>query len=141
MQCEVCGRGAVTKAVIEGVPLDVCAGCAGHGTEIKQPQARHALEISESTINPDFSAMIKQARGKVGIERKMLAEKLAVKESILARIENGMRPDNVTARKLEKALGIKLLGFSADAVVQKQAPNEITLGDVAVIKKKRKLRI
>ncbi|MBS3053959.1 MAG: TIGR00270 family protein [Candidatus Aenigmarchaeota archaeon] len=138
MQCEICGGKAVTKAVVEGVPLDVCANCAGHGTEIKQPHARHVPEISESTINPDFSAMIKQARGKAGIERKALAEKLAVKESVLARIENGMRPDNATARKLEKALGIRLLGFSGDAVVQKQVLAEITLGDVVVIKKKRK---
>jgi len=49
-----------------------------------------------------------------------------------------MRPDNATARKLEKALWIKLLGFSADAVVQKHASTEMTLGDIAIIKKKRK---
>lgn len=114
MECELCGRSAqLVRAEIEGTVLSVCDSCAGLGrtAEVKAdvPDKPRQHLIEESSINPGFAKIIKNARDKMTLEE--LGKKIGEKASVLDRVEKGMRPTDALARKLEKALKIKLLSF------------------------------
>ena len=142
MECEMCGRGGtLIKSEIEGVILSVCSNCArlGQKAEVRYELPDKAkIRIDESQVNADFAKMIKEARMKNGLTIEALADKIALKASIIERIEKGMRPTTDVAKKLEKALRIKLLGQEeADYELNKTRKYEQSLGDVAVIKRKK----
>ncbi len=115
MECELCGRRATAKAEVEGALLDVCETCARMGRRISAPMIdmpeRKQKEISVSSINPNFATIIKNTRTKAGLSLEGLGKNINEKASVLERVERGMRPTDALARKLEKALKIKLLGF------------------------------
>lgn len=144
MECSVCGRNAtLVRARIEGTVLRVCPECARLGefvpeAEAPQKKQQRLLEISE--INPDFSSMIKIARERNNLTHENLARKINEKMNIIERVEHGMKPTKELSKKLEKALSIKLLDFSEEPVdIKKKHSSELTLGDVAEMKiKKRK---
>jgi len=50
-------------------------------------------------------------RKKLGMSIEELGKRINEKASVLERVEKGMRPTDALARKLEKALKIKLLDF------------------------------
>lgn len=120
MECELCGRNATAKAEVEGALLDVCDSCARLGRRVDIPPAqlntpeKRQKEIGVSSINPDFAAMTKNARSKSGMNLEDLGKRINEKSSVLERVEKGMRPTDALARKLEKALKIKLLGFEEE---------------------------
>ena len=100
---------------------------------------KQKITISESSINPEFSYIIKNAREKSGMTRKQVAEKIKEKESAIERIERGNTPEEKVARKLEKILGIKILGYVEEKVkFQHSKAQEITLGDVVEVRLKKK---
>lgn len=119
MECELCGRHATAKAEVEGALLDVCETCARLGRRVSaqvrmdMPE-RKQKGIAVSSINPDFAVMIKSGRAKLGMNLEELGKKINEKASVLDRAEKGMRPTDALARKLEKALKIKLLGFEEE---------------------------
>ncbi len=140
----MCGSASgLKKAYVEGTLLSVCDRCSRLGkvveeTRLPVKKARN-MEIEESSIDPEFASKIKEARQNADITLEDLSKRTSVSHSVLHRIEKGMRPTDDVAKKLERALRIKLLGFSY-AVEQKTSGKiqPLTLGDVAevVIKKK-----
>lgn len=57
----------------------------------------------------DYDEKIKDARDAMGLTQEELAKKINEKRSIIAKLETkDIRPDEKTARKLEKILGIDL---------------------------------
>ncbi|MBS3051393.1 MAG: TIGR00270 family protein [Candidatus Aenigmarchaeota archaeon] len=119
MECELCGRSnAGAKAEVEGTLLNVCESCArlgrridpiGFGVSEKRPK-----NVSVSSMNPEFASVIINARKKSGLSLEGLGKRISEKASVLERVEKGMRPTDSLARKLEKALKIKLLGYEED---------------------------
>lgn len=155
VECEVCGKPATTKALIEGVKLSACNKCVHMGEEIiERQQVAEKKEITElKTIDliDDFGGAIKKKRESMKLSWQDLARKLLVHESELKRIEeNKLKPDEKTAAKIERELGINLFKKQDSddkdeqddeeeqaAVARKSKPRvEFTLADVAVIKRK-----
>lgn len=145
MECEICGKNTkLLRARIEDAVMSVCSDCAKFGEVIpeqkieKKPEER-PLEFIE--VDPSYPSIVKLKREALGLTREQLAKKLNEKISVIERIEHGkMRPDNKVAKKLEKALGIKILGYHENEVKIEKKPNkDVTLGDVVELKiKKRK---
>jgi putative transcription factor len=145
-ECEMCGSGEGSFLIlVEGAKLHVCYNCAKHGKVLSAPapapQRRLSVsrEESERDVVADFGRKIKEARERMRIERKVLAELVNEKESFLERIEAEKTiPNETIALKLEKALGIKLFEeIKHEHVdIKKGKKGELTLGDVVVVKKK-----
>jgi putative transcription factor len=58
----------------------------------------------------DYHKRIQQARSKLGWNQEQLGQKINERKSVISKIENkSMKPDDKLVRKLEKALGIKLM--------------------------------
>ncbi|MBI2971343.1 MAG: TIGR00270 family protein [Candidatus Aenigmarchaeota archaeon] len=148
MECELCGREAVRRALIEETVLRVCERCSTLGTAVaEQPPQKPAAPLPEKppeelVLHPQFAQLVKGAREQRGLTRQQLATQLNEKLSAIERVERGMRPDKQLARKLERALGIRMLGYEAKAppaLHQKQP--DITLGDVADVKVKKQRKL
>src|SRR3989338_4102215 len=139
-ECETCGKNVeqLLRAVIEGSHVYVCNICSKHAETVEEVRpiqrtmhVKQKITISEPSINPEFSYIIKNAREKAGFTRKQVAEKIKERELVIERIERGNIPEEKVARKLEKILGIKILGFEEQKVkLQHTKAQEITLGDV-----------
>jgi putative transcription factor len=168
LRCEVCGRkihGEPHRVVIEGAKLTVCSGCSKHGTATweeqkpkitaSKPKATHQpLKIQskkqiETTVDTsrelaeNFDAKIRRAREKLGLSHEELGKKINEKVSLLKKIETRkMTPDNKLVTKLEYALKVKLMVPVKEEKVQKnvpkQASQELTLGDLIQLGKKKK---
>lgn len=118
--CEICGAEAerLSRVKLEGTVLEACKNCASLGEVL--PQAPHSLaarpaalpkkiDMSEFVV-PGFGGMVKSARERQKLEFRALAEKLQIKEPLLHRVEQGrLVPDLGLAKKIERALGIKLV--------------------------------
>jgi putative transcription factor len=142
-ECEICGRiAALSRTRVEGVLIRVCPQCEGHGVRVQEtpPEVKpREPEFREVKINPDFALMIKAARESKGFTREQLATRLGERESVLGRVERGMRPHLALARRLERVLGINLKGEQPDTVkIPPQKKHEITLGDIVEVKVKKK---
>lgn len=120
MECELCGRpDAAARAEIEGILLNVCDSCARLGKRLDvQPvvleREKKSIEVNVPSINPDFARIVKDARKKTGLNLEDLGKRISEKTSVLERVERGMRPTDMLAKKLEKALKIKLLGYEEE---------------------------
>lgn len=144
-ECELCGRNApLFRARIEDAVINVCEKCTRLGEklpEAEKPAARRVAEtrIEEVTINPNFADIIAKARQSARLSRQELAEKIKEKLTVIERIERGMNPPVEVARKLEKTLGIKLIGYASPNVQEAPIKKEpLTLGDVVTIVRKKK---
>ena len=146
--CEICGkRRNLVEAVIEGTMLSVCSECAKFGKTVliqkreperKIPRKIH-IEENPEIIIPEFPILIKEAREKLNLKQKELAEKIAEKESIIHQLESGhMKPTISLARKLEKALSIKLIEiYKAQETKQVDLSDpSLTIGDLLKLNKK-----
>jgi putative transcription factor len=157
LYCDICG------APIEGQPyiikldnavLHVCRRCAASygavsASAAAEPQRRAAppppprrapapkRAADRYEVVEEYAEVIKRARESMGLSREALASYIGVKESVLRRVESGqLVPDVQLARKLEKALGIKLLvpAQQSEAATGAPAKRELTLGDVAEVR-------
>ena len=147
-ECETCGKNVeqLLRAVIEGSHVYVCNICSRHAETVEESrpiqrttQIKQKITISEPSINPNFSYIIKNAREKSGMTRKQVAEKIKEKESIIERIEKGNTPEEKVVRKLENILRIKILDYVGEKVqIQHAKVQEITLGDVVEVRLKKK---
>ncbi|HQK55394.1 MAG TPA: multiprotein bridging factor aMBF1 [Methanolinea sp.] len=163
MQCELCGGKIVgpSKTVrVEGAELVVCANCARYGTEVQmtaraQPRAgtgpragrsvpvrrsKDVFDLIEGEIVEDYGERIRAARMERGLSQKDLAMQLKEKELLIKKIEKGdLIPEDEVRRKLEKALGIRLIDSPADDEGKRGGGTVVpTLGDVISIKKVHK---
>lgn len=161
MECEVCGRkiwGKPVSVVIEGTEMKTCPQCARFGREEKtwsrlprrQPgtpvkvvkkkypyggKREPLLEVVE-----DYSSIIRRAREAKKLTQEELGKKINEKVSVIARLEAGrMKPSVEIARKLERALDIKILEEVEEEVEYSSSgkvSGELTIGDIIKIKKK-----
>ena len=143
MQCDLCGKeGNIVRTNIEGVEMSVCPDCAKFGRvlePLKKPTsiARHRpvrkipeLEVTETVVS-DFAQKIKSARERKGLKQEDFAKLLNEKASIIHKLETGsFIPPISLAKKLEKALGIKLVEQTTEEAPQK--PNRSVSGSMTI---------
>jgi uncharacterized protein (TIGR00270 family) len=147
--CEVCGRDAPLYIVdIDKARLSVCVECAKSGKIIKAPQAapepkskdyREQRQAKpEFDLVADYGSKIRKAREKMHITMGVLGEMINEKESFLDRVEREkVLPTEALAKKLERALGIRLFEeISAASGFSRHEQKGLTLGDVIKIKRK-----
>lgn len=167
MQCEVCGQeiwGKPHRTMIEGAMLYTCDECAKLGSRswVSEPklgsvplrgrvtaprrvfvQRRGRFDVSEDVeLAENLAQVVRQARERAGLTHEELGKRINERVSVLQRVETGkFQPDNALARKLEHALGVKILVSASVPVVTDQPvvkqPPEPTLGDVVSIKKRK----
>ncbi len=155
MICEICGRefkGRGVNIIIDGAKLTVCPKCAKFGTRIevhkeekkilpkkKKEIKKVVAKKDEFTIVPDYSELIRKAREELKLSQKELASRINEKESVIHRLETGnMTPSYNLARKLEKALKIRIMDKISEVEIPKLTLNSktLTIGDIIKIKKK-----
>jgi len=131
--CEVCGvRKAVTTVVLEGAEMHVCHVCAKYGKKVRKPQRQRVekakvLKERVEDIVDNFGDIIKKARQALGLKRSELARQINEKEGYLEMIEEERTvPSLKTARKLEKALNVKLIKVE-DVVYENRSVRRRTL--------------
>lgn len=154
--CDLCGapiRGKGHTVVYEGGVVTVCDTCYARiakyakpyreeKVQVKRPaqQQRRPKEERELMVVDDYAVIIKNARERLKLTQKDLADKLKVSENIIKRFEGGkLKPTIDQARALEKILGVKLVeevpsGGEASSRVRL---DELTLGDVVNIREKK----
>ena len=149
-ECEVCGRksGEFYLVDIEGARMTVCRSCS-MGKDILQtfsdkdktePKIRSTAPKETIEVAENYGKIIRRAREALGLPAKVLAERINEKESTLIRVEKGdALPDDRLAKKLEKALDVKLLvaETSDKKLFLSSKTSEITFGDSVVIKDKK----
>jgi putative transcription factor len=126
--CEVCGnpiRGQPSRVEIDGAVLLVCINCAKRGTPIGAPPAVKGaapphMPADEGMnpdleVDPDYPAIVKTAREKMGLTQEQLGRKINVKPSVISHVETGkMKPDLTLARTLMHQLKVNLLVASSE---------------------------
>lgn len=161
--CEMCGKEInqrdVKKVVVEGSPLMICPSCysklSKRSTVVKEvartpPKSsvktntahftsgsKRALtgKVEEYEIVEDYALRIKVAREKQGWSQEVLAQKIGESVNTIKRIEAGrLKPSIELARKLERALGVKLLEPVVEeldkGLLMKGKEEFLTIGDV-----------
>ena len=67
-------------------------------------------ESGEKELVEDYHKRIQQSRNQLGWNQEQLGQKINERKSVISQLENrSMKPDDKLVRKLEKALGIKLM--------------------------------
>ena len=155
MICEICGKefgGRGTEIIIDGAQLTVCPNCAKFGTRVEIHKEERKLYPKKKKVKipaksdkekfiivPDYSKIIKNARENRKLSQKDLAFKINEKESVIHRLETeSMSPSYTLAKKLEKALEIKIIDKISEVEIPKLDTDSknLTIGDIIKIKKK-----
>ncbi len=160
MQCELCGKeitGKPRHVVIEGAELDTCSFCGTLGTEVRRPhspgghkpyvkpiamrpRARYAdiYQQMHGELDPDFAHIVREARERAHLTQEQLAGKIMEKALVIKKIERKeLAPDDKLRKKLENALDINLLiDVSAEHAKRGRHSDNLTLGDIAVVKRR-----
>ncbi len=164
MQCELCGadiRGIPKIVQIEGAELRVCIQCAKYGTEVQQKRGgearrrpatgasqasptprRHARDVfdyMEGDIVEDYAERIRKARMSKRWDQKALALEIKEREILIKKIEKGdLIPEDEVRKKLEKALGIRLIESGMEETREKGGGRvSTTLGDLISIRREK----
>jgi putative transcription factor len=161
--CEICGNALRNKGIIvryEGSVITVCESCYSkikkNTTTMQLSQKsdrsntqRGRIKVRNTTIGnvefevvEDYAKRIREAREKLGLSHKQLADKLKVSENVIKRFENNkLKPTITQARELEKILGIKLIvpvEGKEELEKEKKEEFELTLGDIVNIREGKK---
>lgn len=118
-ECELCGNKMQDVYVInlDGTELRVCTRCAAGKNVVRsntretqaRVMSRQRKAREEPALKDDYNNIIREAREQMKLPIRVLAEMISETETLLLRIEQGKaKPDAKLAKKLEKALGIKL---------------------------------
>ncbi len=157
MECEICGkeiRYRPVKIIVEGTELNVCNECRDHGVEDvstsmqhgvtrvvrkdRRPQQSKPIVFTEELVE-GFNDIIKRERQKRGWSQEELAKRIQEKESLIRKIENAeITPEPDVVEKLERIFDIKLREKVQEVKLNPQKKLVPTLGDVVIIKKKKK---
>lgn len=141
--CEICGKNLenLEKAIVEGVMMNVCSGCAKFGKVIpvRKPliEPRRVIpvqtkEVMEEIVT-DYAELIKKGRERKGLKQEELAKDIAEKESVISKVESGsLKPSFILAKKLEQFLDIKLIEFFEEKkeINLNLKDNGLTIGDL-----------
>ena len=150
MDCDMCGREQATlKAAVEGSVLSLCDGCSKFGkvvgritvagAGVKRKEEKKVAEEDSEFIVTNFGSLLKQKRESLGLKQEEFAKKIAVKESVLHKMETGaMKPGIEETKRFEKLLGLRLIEKvdTAEGIVPQPKKDQLTLGDLIKIKKK-----
>jgi putative transcription factor len=143
-ECELCGRpmDVAYVVMVEDVELRVCAKDAKgkkvlRTSEDERARTKHKTTMpkkeEEQTLVENFGKVIQKARERMQLPIKVLAEMINEKETLLSRVEKEETLPSVTlTKKLEKALGIKLVEGEPEAkerVSFENRSDKATLGD------------
>ncbi|MCS7099511.1 MAG: multiprotein bridging factor aMBF1 [Sulfolobales archaeon] len=163
----MCGKPVARRDLkviyVESVRLSICPSCYSRLVkgdvvrEIKEEAARTRSQkasarpvkkseervLEEYEVVSNYAERVKQARERLGLTQKALADMVRESENTIKRIESGrLVPTIALARKLEEVLSIKLLEPVVDtAEARLPSPakmKELTLGDVVSLKKREK---
>ena len=154
INCDLCGKSDenLFRTLIENVELNVCSECSKFGkviAPVKRFSAReqHKMFEKQSAVQEkwdkvellvdDYANIIKKKREFIGMTQKDFANKISEKESIIHKVESGIwQPDLALAKKLEKALGVKLVEEHLEkySATKKRKEEGFTLGDFIKIK-------
>jgi len=151
MDCEICGRRIVGKSfkiILEGSEVTVCENCKEYGIEKPKVSAPIKLKPAKRSIKIDFGEdlvenfheIIRREREKRGWSQEELAKRIQEKVSLIRKIENAeITPEPEVVEKLERLFNIKLRASIEDVQLESKRRNlTLTLGDIVVIKKKKK---
>ena len=170
LQCDVCGREIVGKphrVIIEGAKLTTCAQCAKLGSAEWKPEPKnlnlsfkteplHRLRLKTAkrksrdlrediTVIENFGLIVRKARQRAGLSQEDLGRKIGEKVSVIRKIEGEkIIPHERLARKLEHALGVKLLVPLVEPEVPasfSQTNRGVTLGEIAHLKDSRRRQL
>jgi len=110
------------------------------GRSVPVRRSKDVFDLIEGEIVEDYGERIRAARMERGLSQKDLAMQLKEKELLIKKIEKGdLIPEDEVRRKLEKALGIRLIDSPADDEGKRGGGTVVpTLGDVISIKKVHK---
>lgn len=159
MRCEVCGKNMSQQPIkvkIDGSVMDVCNECSKFGKRIRQAPIKTSIKSRKSKVPQntqkkvynerieeiveDYNDIVRAAREKRDWNREELAKKINEKLSVVSKIENRkMEPDLKLAKKIEKALNIKLIETSNQSLEQEVKASSLrkaTLGDIMKVKRK-----
>jgi uncharacterized protein (TIGR00270 family) len=151
--CDLCGHSeAHLRARVAGAEAVVCDRCARLGTVIGEIEARKKpseikkieqkkTQIVErvTEVVEDIGPKVHKTREELGWKQEDLAKKISEHESMVKRIEHGYIPSPEIAKKLERALHIKLTEMviqNEQEYVSSKGAGALTLGDIMVVKKK-----
>lgn len=148
INCELCGRTEenLFRTLIEEVELSVCQDCSKFGKVLgpirretpNQIKKTGPQEEKVALLVENYADIIRKKRDSMGLTQKDFANKLNEKESIIHKLETGaFEPSLVLAKKLEKALGIRLIEeYTEKSESMKRKKDEgFTLGDFIKLKK------
>ncbi|ALU11951.1 XRE family transcriptional regulator [Ignicoccus islandicus DSM 13165] len=156
LYCEMCGspiEGKAYRVVVEGTEMLLCERCyrsvrakAVPTTTKKKVEKKEERKVEkpkkkvvEYEIVEDYYERVREARERLGMSRAELGMKVGVGENVIKRIELGrLEPDLELAKKLEKALNVKLIRkveYTEEEGQAKLPSEELTLGDIVVIRK------
>lgn len=149
MECEVCGAPVERpfEAEIEGGVMKVCQRCARYGTVTRSHSSKvpnrgppkqslgGLFRAPENVLEckDDYGGLIRNARENKDMTREDLGRTINEKASVIGRLESGaMMPDTKLARKIEKALGIKILEVQGEEKISSgSSPSaDLTIGDL-----------
>ncbi len=142
-ECELCGRKISTAYIIEvgAAHLRVCQKCAEGKKVVAIEKAEKEASIMQKPVHKqndaempelieNYGNAIRNARNRMQLPLKVLAEMINEKESLLLRIEeNKAMPSLELAKKLEKALHIKLEDTSTQESYAPKKGDKASLGE------------
>ena len=160
MQCEICERDIERgkRIKLEGSIVVACEECSRYGEVIAEaeppkPKPRVVEEVRVEK-RPDFTLsiveelvegypeLIKNRRESLGMKQEELAKRINEPSSLVHRIESGrFEPSPKVAGKIQSVLGIRLMERVEPGEMQpakSKSPDELTLGDLIVVKKRQK---
>ena len=172
LQCDVCGREIIGKphhVIIEGAKLTTCAECAKMGSAEWKPEPKNlsfssplkfessrrlkprltkkrSQDIREDlTIIENFGSIVRKARQRLNLSQEDLGRQIGEKVSVIRKIEGEkIMPSERLARKLERALGVKLIVPLVEPEVSapsSQVNRGVTLGEIAYLKDSRRRQL
>ncbi|MCP4647690.1 MAG: TIGR00270 family protein [bacterium] len=125
MECDVCGKKEASFVIqVEGAKMAACKGCAYYGKivisleedaprkEFRAQEGRgvpKSMQLEEDLVE-GYGKIVRKARESRNLKIEEFAKQINEMASYLDKIENqSTRPPIDTAKKLEKALGVKIL--------------------------------
>ncbi len=152
--CDMCGKEAVYRALVEGAEVNVCEGCSRYGKIIekvrvkKEPKIRKIGFVKKEKraepeitqiIVPNYAQLIRTTREKKGLKQEELAKAVSEKESLIHSLEVGKyEPSIKIAKKLERFLKIKLIEEpeeKGDIPLAKKGEG-FTIGDIINVRRR-----
>lgn len=117
--CELCGKKpSEYDCEIEGTMMKVCQDCSRFGKVKAKSNVKIMVQDTRKVVSQEleylfiqgYGQMIKNARERQGLKQEDFAKKINEHKSLIHQVESEhIKPSIVFARKLEKALHIKIV--------------------------------